>query len=513
MSVTEFSILTDKEVVKELPLADRKSALADAISHGVEVILSEKNTLACAKMAAEGTRLLLEKATLYLRFDADESYLDSICKGAAILQEAKKASKETILHDLVTPLERNFGGDHGALSGMVISAIVTKGMYLPEERLELLCEAFSVSLEKVMLKSNGRRLTFIGQQIAFVYRYIAAEEPDYPGTRKLWSLINKANPNVHKKSYLHTKEQLFQTYLRAYHKKSTWEGIVDIPSYAKQKERLVFVQGLQKLTLETLVLTKNFLDENNLRFFLGEGTMLGAVRHHGFIPWDDDVDILMPREDYDKLIELSNQGKVPPELNLDALENNPLHWVLGAKMQLTRPTDYVQEKVKHLSKCYGPYVDIFPLDYWPKEMTHRQMDAYKKVKVARRMLFMKTGYSTKIKGKPHRVILYIATHFISNESIEKWAVKNMKKFQDQPHNYMINLCSYYKYSKETFPADYFSEAVMMPFEGELMPVPKEYDECLKLTYSPYYDTIPPVKVTKMRKHAFALRQDVEEKQA
>ncbi|MBE6714836.1 MAG: iron-containing alcohol dehydrogenase, partial [Ruminococcaceae bacterium] len=131
------------------------------------------------------------------------------------------------------------------------------------------------------------------------------------------------------------------------------DRIITDPFYVRRNQRAKMVSGLQKLTLETLVLTRDFLNENGLRFYLSEGTLLGAVRHRGFIPWDDDIDIMMPREDYDALVQLSAEGKVPPELNFDALENNPKHWVLGAKMQLTRPTNYIQRKVEKLSPYCG----------------------------------------------------------------------------------------------------------------------------------------------------------------
>ncbi len=284
---------------------------------------------------------------------------------------------------------------------------------------------------------------------------------------------------------------------------------IDDPFFLRKQDRLNFVKGLQKYTLETLVLTKKFLDENGLRFYLTEGTLLGAIRHKGFIPWDDDIDIAMLREDYDRLVQLAREGKIPPELNFDALENNPKHWVLGAKMQLVRKTPYIQHKVTKLSHCNGPYVDIFPIDYWNRPAGFKYSIANICVKLSRRMLFIKTGYSTATKKKPIRILMRLFLPFVKNNWIEKFAIKNMKKFYDGNRKYAVNLCSYYPYYKEIFPTGFFGEPKYVEFEGEMMPVPCEYDYMLKTVYGKNYDTIPPVRVTNMRKHAFEINVDTE----
>ncbi|MBR3908777.1 MAG: LicD family protein, partial [Clostridia bacterium] len=283
--------------------------------------------------------------------------------------------------------------------------------------------------------------------------------------------------------------------------------IVDDPFYKRDRERRNFVAGLQKYTLETLVLTRDFLESHGLRFYLGEGTLLGAIRHNGFIPWDDDVDIVMPRDDYDKLVKLAKKGEIPPELNFDALENNPKHWVLGAKMQLTRPTEYIQHRVTPLSKYNGPYVDIFPMDYWntPAGVKNHFCDMI--LKYTRNVLFMKSGYTKKQLWKKPVLSFFIRLYrpFIKNVWVEKFALKLMKASNKGNRKYLVNLASYYPYYKEVFPTHFFGEAKYVNFEGERMPVPCEYDAILKSIYGKSYDSVPPIKVARGHRHPFSLK--------
>ena len=377
------------------------------------------------------------------------------------------------------------------------------------------------------------------KQLSFISRILDIETPEYPGEEKLKELALAVNvERLGNNPISYTTEELTDLYVRAfnkvrigmmldlfeknpeknaarmeelkrrYSKDFSRERIIDDPFYEKVRDRQKFVSGLQELTLETLILTQKFLDEHGLRFYLAEGTLMGAVRHNGFIPWDDDVDIMMPRDDYNKLVELDRQGKIPPELHFDSLENNPKHWVLGAKMQLTRKTNYIQKKVENLSECCGPYVDIFPLEYWKERFTIKQYKADRVVKHCRRALFMKTGYSMVLKKSWKRKLFILALPFVSNKWVEKLAIKNMTKWpKSNKTKFMVNLCSYYPFFKEVFPVSFFGEPVYMPFEGHMFPVPREYDFMLRTIYGDKYDTIPPVEVTNLRKHAFELSED------
>ena len=82
------------------------------------------------------------------------------------------------------------------------------------------------------------------------------------------------------------------------------------PTPSSQEEQAILeeIHALQDIELEILLDVDRFCRENGITYFLGEGTLLGAIRHHGFIPWDDDVDVIMKRADYERFLQLAPEG-------------------------------------------------------------------------------------------------------------------------------------------------------------------------------------------------------------
>ncbi|MBO4318453.1 MAG: LicD family protein [Mailhella sp.] len=121
-------------------------------------------------------------------------------------------------------------------------------------------------------------------------------------------------------------------------------------------EELTLLQG--RLT-EILAWFHGFCEENGLRYYMAYGTMLGAVRHGGFIPWDDDIDVAMPRPDYDRFIQIT-MGRRLDRFTVESLANGRRDWYYGYAKVYDTSTTLIENKHPVLKR--GIYLDVFPLD-------------------------------------------------------------------------------------------------------------------------------------------------------
>lgn len=129
------------------------------------------------------------------------------------------------------------------------------------------------------------------------------------------------------------------------------------------------IRELQLRILETLKAVDNVCREHNLRYYIWAGTMIGAVRHKGFIPWDDDLDIAMPRPDYDRLIEHAAEW-LPKPYEMVCAENDGVYPLPFAKIQ---DADTTLIERMHLKYLGGIYLDVFPIDGVPEGAVARKL--------------------------------------------------------------------------------------------------------------------------------------------
>lgn len=270
-----------------------------------------------------------------------------------------------------------------------------------------------------------------------------------------------------------------------------------------------YMRLLQGYVTEIMLVMDEFCRKHNLTYYLGEGTLLGAVRHKGFIPWDDDVDLLMPRADYERFLQLAKNG-LPDGYVLDSRETNPRHWSILSQVEMTRKTEHTKERLEGIALHNGPSLDIFPLDYVPAEYTKAMKRRYRTIRILRRTLWIKSGLHNKAWYKTFKrrlkyyypLKLYGALR--SFDSIFDQVDRVMTETDDATMPCLCMFSSLYSVKKETFPKEYYGEPKFMEFEGHQFPVPAKAEKILEQVYGDYL-SMPPVSKRKS-KHFFAFNK-------
>lgn len=258
------------------------------------------------------------------------------------------------------------------------------------------------------------------------------------------------------------------------------------------KKRQLTLEEIKKTELNILLELKKATEENNLRFFISGGSLLGAVRHQGFIPWDDDIDVCMSRPDYDKLCQLYQEGKVFPDyIELQCYENHtgdfPFIKLLDTRTQIEEK--YVEGMVKSL------WVDILPVDGFPEDEAE-VIRIQKKAVRYRKGLMLKFAKPGKGKTMAKRLLKPLVILALKPFSVE-WFDKMLKK-QIAPYPY--ETCKYvgvYTWGLyglgERMLKEEFEKTVPVTFEGYEFNTFSCWHEYLSGLYGDYMQLPPEEK--------------------
>ena len=222
----------------------------------------------------------------------------------------------------------------------------------------------------------------------------------------------------------------------------------------KQQEKLV----------EELAWFHDFCEKNNLRYYIIAGTMLGAVRHGGFIPWDDDIDVGMPRSDYERLKEISKQKQEGKYVFEFPGEHNPNYPYLLAKIYNTTTT--LVEKQRYPIKR-GIYIDIFPLDGIGNDMEEAKVN-YKPFYDNFRLYLMITGAFLKRRSLSKNLAVLmgrvISPLFVRRKKLSR-KIENLCKRNDFDDCKLVSNLIGGSGLRGIVPKEYFGKPTLVKFEN------------------------------------------------
>lgn len=261
------------------------------------------------------------------------------------------------------------------------------------------------------------------------------------------------------------------------------------------KEHLMTLSEVKHIQLEILDYIDNVCKKNNIEYWLDGGSLIGAVRHSGYIPWDDDIDIIIRRKDYDKALQLFDEYSTRFRV-LSFKKADDYYYPFGKVVDTH--TKLIEKGIKPIHNM-GVYVDVFPLDFIPTDKKDRER-FYDTVFRYRSMVYYSTFTFEQFKNA---TLLQKTKSLISKIYGWKRALIKLdclcRKASNEYTEYMMEMIGVSK--KYIFVhKEVFEDTLYTKFEGINRPIPIGYDKYLTASYGNYME-LPP-EDSRVLKHDF-----------
>ena len=256
---------------------------------------------------------------------------------------------------------------------------------------------------------------------------------------------------------------------------------------------------LQKKELEILKVFLDICKKLKLNYYLVCGSALGAAKYNGFIPWDDDIDVALPRRDYEEFLRRANQF-LPKNLFLQNYRTDPLFPHVFSKL-CNSTTTFIEKDLAHLNINHGIAVDIFPLDGYPKKNFEKLLLKYKK-----KFLSWQFYCALGDKNQPFKV--RFRNKFFRTLGFHRHTAKSLARLDNLISKY--NTCDSeiwcihgnWQGELEYAPKWHYGNGTMAKFEGLDVRIPENYDAYLTQKYGAWQKD-PPKKDQKSH-HSYCL---------
>lgn len=245
---------------------------------------------------------------------------------------------------------------------------------------------------------------------------------------------------------------------------------------------------LKEVQIEIMKHVHDFCVSHNIKYFICSGTLIGAIRHKGFIPWDDDIDIMLPRNDYERFIELFSKEKGRYMLWSHRIQHDYPY-------PYAKVTDQSTIKLENLT-CrvdLGVDIDVFPIDDLPddEQLVNRAIQKGKRLLFQRNLKLISLSKNRSFFKNIALVLGRMALSYKSIYKINLELDKNAVQFNGCEGTMSADLVYCIAGNKEIKERDSYAETVLVPFENEEFYAPMGYDKFLRSHYGDYMQ-LPPI---------------------
>ena len=250
------------------------------------------------------------------------------------------------------------------------------------------------------------------------------------------------------------------------------------------------IKELQDILYEALCYLDDVCTKHNIPYFLSNGTLLGAAKYGDFIPWDDDVDVLIPREDYDRLMQLTDISN--EKYRLLCVEQVPAWRMPYAKLSCEETV--VKEGEYDFGVSFGISVDIFPIDNWSSCRTVAKLQSFKS-ECLKRLLVCSIGgdFYTQKTGVKRLILksIWKTGKRVGYVKLQQALLKNTRQSNGKNSQYAGCRAWTCHLHAEVFPTTYFNESRFVEFRGRTFPAIKHYEAYLSSLYGDWKAELPP----------------------
>lgn len=230
---------------------------------------------------------------------------------------------------------------------------------------------------------------------------------------------------------------------------------------------------------------------HGIKYFITGGTMLGAVRHKGFIPWDDDLDVGLRRDEYEKFLSAA-KDELDDGFFLQTNRTDPEYSLPYCKLRVNG-TKFMNVGDRRQNIHHGAFIDVFPMDAAPAgklaRLAHGNTVYFLKMALLARSRFDPQGTVSGSRMPLFKALRLLLRPFRLG-TLMRWTERAMRMFGGRRTGWAVNLCGTYGYKREVVPVAFLEEYVLVPFEGHEVYTMKNWDAYLTQIYGNYMQPPP-----------------------